>query len=188
MVSAVLSVVSSLSSSSFSMISDIRGEIENKKNIQSRLAVFTLKYQLSKTASKIFTFICGIHNIFIYLSSSFYIAKLSVAPASALLSTDLQIILSPLGTWFIIPNPTNKSGKKIGHILSKSVKKCPKSIVKFPNSVQECPNHTKMVELPSKSYSWKKVRDIPSRSYCWSLNLLGTRCPGAATICSSAFL
>ena len=43
----------------------------------------------------------------------------------------------------------------------------------------------KIGELPSKSYSWEKVRDISSKSYCWSLNLLGTRCPGAATICSS---
>jgi len=43
----------------------------------------------------------------------------------------------------------------------------------------------KVLDFPSKSYSRQKMRDITSRSYCWSLNLLGTRCPGAATICSS---
>ena len=43
-------------------------------------------------------------------------------------------------------------------------------------------NIQNVLKLPSKSYSWQKVRDIPSKSYCWSLNLLGTRCPGAATI------
>ena len=43
----------------------------------------------------------------------------------------------------------------------------------------------KVLELFSKSCYCQKVRDISSKSYCWSPNLLGTRCPGAATICSS---
>ena len=42
-----------------------------------------------------------------------------------------------------------------------------------------------MLELLSKSCLCQKVRDKSSKSYCWSLNLLGTRYPGAATICSS---
>ena len=112
-------------------------------------------------------------------------------------------ILSLLGTGFINANPTDKSGRKIVIISQhwsknvqtwqKSVWKCTKSVLKCPKPVLKCSNQSKDVQnilkvliLPSISYSWQKVRDIPSRSYCWSLNLLSTRCPGAATICSSA--
>ena len=44
----------------------------------------------------------------------------------------------------------------------------------------------KVRKLPPKFYSRQKIRYLPWKSYCLSLNLLGTSCPGAATICSSA--
>ena len=57
-VSAVLSVVSSFSSPSFSMISNIREERGSKKNIWTRVVVITLKYpEQCKAASKIFAFL-----------------------------------------------------------------------------------------------------------------------------------
>ena len=40
--------------------------------------------------------------------------------------SDLQIILSLLGIWFIDPNPTAKSGKKNGQNKPKIIQKCPK--------------------------------------------------------------
>ena len=47
------------------------------------------------------------------------------------LQADLQIILSLMGIWFIDPNPTAKSGKKMAKIIqnqSKNVKKYPKRV------------------------------------------------------------
>ena len=57
-VSAALSVVSSFSSPSFSMISDIREERGGKKNIRIRVAVITLKYpEQCDAESKLFDFL-----------------------------------------------------------------------------------------------------------------------------------
>ena len=98
--------------------------------------------------------------------------------------TALQIILRLLGTWFIDPNPTAKSGKEMVKISQNWSKNGQISL----NSQKMSKRIQKLLELLSKSCSYQKTWDIPSKSYYWSLNLLGTRYPGATTICSSAYL
>ena len=46
-------------------------------------------------------------------------------------------------------------------------------------------NISKVRKVPQNSYSLQKTQDLPSKSYWRSPNLLGTSCPGAATISSS---
>ena len=108
---------------------------------------------------------------------------------TAFLISDLQIILSLLGTWFIKANPTDKSGKKMvifSQNRSKNVQNRPKSVLKCQNSVQKCPITPKNGGVTFKILLMAKRAGYILKSYCWSLNLLGTRCPGAATIYSSA--
>ena len=73
-----------------------------------------------------------------------------------------------LGIWFIHPNPTSKSSEKMAEI-SKNISKI-------------SPNIQKVLELLLKSCSCQKLWDKSSKSNCWFLNLMGKRCPGAATI------
>ena len=44
------------------------------------------------------------------------------------------------------------------------------------------------LKLTSKSCLCHYMQDLSSKYYCWSLNLLGTRCSGIATICRFAYL
>ena len=60
---------------------------------------------------------------------------------------DLQIILSLLGTWFINPNSTDKSGKKYGYNQPKSVQKYTKSA---KNSMEMYKIFTKMSRISPK--------------------------------------
>ena len=64
--------------------------------------------------------------------------------------------------------------------MTKTGPKISKFSQNWPKNIQN------LCKLPQNSYSRQKVRDLDSKSYCWSSNLLGTSCPGAATISSPA--
>ena len=106
-------------------------------------------------------------------------------PTTVEVTSDLEIILSLLGTGSVNPKPTDKRGENMFKIGPKMTKICPKVL----RIRQYWPkNIPKVRKLMQKSYSRQKVRDFPSKSYCWSPNLLGTPCPGAATISSFTWL
>ena len=94
----------------------------------------------------------------------------------------MQIILSLLGTWFIDPNSSDKRNENQQN-QSTNVKNQSNNVHNQPKNY---PNQSKTIQkVPHNPTLVKKARYLPSNSYCWCLDLLSTRYPGAATICSS---
>ena len=89
-----------------------------------------------------------------------------------MIGSDLEIILSLLGTWSVNPKPTDKRNKKMLKIGHKMTKIDPKNVENQANLPQ---NFQKPHKLLQKSYLQQKARDLPSKSYCWSQTYLAPR-------------
>ena len=77
------------------------------------------------------------------------------------IESDLQIILSLLGTRFIDPNSTAERGEQLVKIDAKMFN-INQNQSKMSKSIK------KVLELLSSACSCQKAWSIPSKSYCWS--------------------